>query len=225
MPKLRLIAGPNGSGKTTLTKELRERYAVKLGQYLNPDDIAKHLDLRELWQQPEFTAVSHFSTETNSSFAARLAQKIALGLRDDWIRDQLSFSYESVMSHHSHLEFFQRANNAGYKAYLYYVCISDPMVNLARVEQRVELGGHNVPTDKILQRYDRSLNFLSDMAQASRRSFFFDNSTRSLTFIAEVTPDGFLDIVEKNFDKVQPTWFVKSMIDCWPKNKIRISTL
>ncbi|WP_409371109.1 ATP-binding cassette domain-containing protein [Marinomonas pontica] len=43
MASLRLIAGPNGSGKTTLTKLLREEYAVPLGQYLNPDDIAKHI--------------------------------------------------------------------------------------------------------------------------------------------------------------------------------------
>lgn len=48
MPSLRLVAGPNGSGKTTLTKELRETYAVPLGQYLNPDDIAKHIDLPAL---------------------------------------------------------------------------------------------------------------------------------------------------------------------------------
>lgn len=48
MASLRLIAGPNGSGKTTLTKLLREEYAVPLGQYLNPDDIAKHISFSSI---------------------------------------------------------------------------------------------------------------------------------------------------------------------------------
>ena len=39
MPRLRLIAGPNGSGKTTLTNQLRHKYDVPLGQYINPDEI------------------------------------------------------------------------------------------------------------------------------------------------------------------------------------------
>lgn len=222
MPKLRLIAGPNGSGKTTLTTQLREHYAVRLGQYLNPDDIAKHINLTELLQQ--YSDVNSIDlSEVNTYQAAKLAQSIALGLREDWIRDKLSFSYESVMSHESHLNFFHRANTAGYKAYLYYVCTSDPDVNVARVEQRVELGGHNVPRDKIFQRYERSLKLLPEMARASRRSYFFDNSTRKLTFIAEITPDGFLDIVEKNFDQVQPLWFAESVIKHWARDKIRLS--
>lgn len=223
MPKLRLVAGPNGSGKTTLTKELRERYAINLGQYLNPDDIAKHIDLTALWQEFGPERGLPIEATRNTELAARLAQKVAFGLREDWIRDQLSFSYESVMSHSSHLDFFQRAKTSGYKTYLYYVCTSDPQVNLARVQQRVKLGGHDVPEDKIFQRYGRSLNFLFDMAKESRRSYFFDNSTRDMTFIAEVTPDGYLDIVEKNFDKVQPTWFISSVIKRWTNNKIRIS--
>ena len=80
MPKLRLVAGPNGSGKTTLTKELRERYAVNLGQYLNPDDIARHIDLAALWQELG-AGNGHSVAIQNSELAARLAQKIALGLR------------------------------------------------------------------------------------------------------------------------------------------------
>ncbi|WP_417704840.1 zeta toxin family protein [Rheinheimera aquimaris] len=222
MPKLRLIAGPNGSGKTTLTTQLREQYAVRLGQYLNPDDIAKHIDLSELLTTFSGLAVKEVST-VNIEHAAKIAQRVSLGLREDWIRDQLSFSYESVMSHHSHLDFFNRAKAEGFKAYLYYVCTSDPEINIARVEQRVELGGHSVPTEKILQRYHRSLELLPDMAKTSRRSYFFDNSTRQLTFIAEVTPDGYLDIVEKNFDRAQPLWFANSVIKNWPREKIRLS--
>ena len=42
-PFLLMVAGPNGSGKTTLTQWLRER-GIELGDYINPDDIARELD-------------------------------------------------------------------------------------------------------------------------------------------------------------------------------------
>ena len=41
-PFLLMVAGPNGSGKTTLTATLREA-GIKLGVYINPDNIAAGL--------------------------------------------------------------------------------------------------------------------------------------------------------------------------------------
>ncbi|MDY4373969.1 zeta toxin family protein [Pectobacterium carotovorum] len=216
MPSLRLVAGPNGSGKTTLTKELRETYAVPLGQYLNPDDIAKHIDLPALLGETVDKAL------LQDELAARLAQKISLGLRDDWIRDRLSFTYESVMSHESHLDFVKSARNRGYKPYLYYVCTSDPELNEERITQRVALGGHSVPKEKVFGRYQRSLRYLSGMIQLCYRAYFFDNSTTKLTFLGEATPDGFLDIVEESFDNVQPMWLYNSVMKLWDGDKIRM---
>ena len=69
MPRLRLIAGPNGSGKTTLTDELRHKYDVPLGQYVNPDEI--ELTLREHEPDPQERS--------------KLAQVIAKGQREMWL--------------------------------------------------------------------------------------------------------------------------------------------
>jgi predicted ABC-type ATPase len=91
MPRLRLIAGPNGSGKTTLTDHLRHRYDVPLGQYVNPDEI--ELTLREY--------------EPNPLKRSKLAQTIATGQRQIWLDKKVSHSYESVMSHPSHLDYTQ----------------------------------------------------------------------------------------------------------------------
>ena len=160
MPSLRLIAGPNGSGKTTLTDELRKVYDVPLGQYTNPDEIEKSL-------------VDVIKSTLDRS---RLAQKISKDQRDKWLIDNISHSYESVMSHHSHLDYIKKANSQGFKTYLYYVCINDPAINIDRVDERVLSGGHSVPQDKIISRYKRSLAQLYDMAVICRRVYFFDNS-------------------------------------------------
>jgi predicted ABC-type ATPase len=212
LASLRLIAGPNGSGKTTLTKLLREEYAVPLGQYLNPDDIAKHIS---------FSSIDHTLSD-DTFLAAKLAQSISVGLRDDWVKDGLSFTYESVMSHESHIQFVMDAKKLGYKPYLYYVCTSEVELNKARVEQRVKEGGHTVPEDKIASRYQRSLESLYEMLTICRRDFLFDNSSTEMTFIAEVTQDGYLDIKAKAFDETQPHWLVEHVVKKWSKEKVRL---
>lgn len=103
MSRLRLIAGPNGSGKTTLTNHLREVYEVPMGQYVNPDEI-------------ELTLLDYELDPVNRS---RLAQKISIGQRSQWLQQGISHSYESVMSHPSHLDYIRDANRLGYRTYLY----------------------------------------------------------------------------------------------------------
>jgi predicted ABC-type ATPase len=44
---------------------------------------------------------------------------------------------------------------------LYFICTIDAAINIDRVKQRVILGGHDVPEEKILSRYGDSLEVLS----------------------------------------------------------------
>jgi len=205
MSRLRLIAGPNGSGKTTLTDELRQTYNVPLGQYTNPDEIEKSL----------------VDAVKNKLKRSQLAQKISKDQRESWLKQGIVHSYESVMSHSSHLDYINDANELGFKTYLYYVCIDDPEINLDRVDERIQSGGHPVPKQKILARYQRSLTQLYDMAILCRRVYFFDN-TNQLTPFAEVSINGMLDIKEKAYYKLEPNWFREHVLKKWDKTKIRI---
>ena len=205
MSRLRLIAGPNGSGKTTLTDELRQTYNVPLGQYTNPDEIEKSL----------------VDAVKNKLKRSQLAQKISKDQRESWLKQGIAHSYESVMSHSSHLDYINDANELGFKTYLYYVCIDDPEINLDRVDERIQSGGHPVPKQKILARYQRSLTQLYDMAILCRRVYFFDN-TNQLTPFAEVSINGMLDIKEKAYYKLEPNWFREHVLKKWDKTKIRI---
>lgn len=205
MPRLRLIAGPNGSGKTTLTNELREKYDVPLGQYVNPDEI-------------ELTLIEH---EPDPVKRSKLAQTIATGQRQLWLEMQVSHSYESVMSHPSHLQYLLKAKEQGFKCYLYYVCIADPTINIDRVDERVQLGGHPVPVEKIIARYHKSLAQLYDMASQCHRVYFFDNTDILIPF-AEVNPNGWLDIKNHEYNLAKPMWFRENLLLKWDKSKIRI---
>lgn len=107
----------------------------------------------------------------------RLAQIIADFLRKKLLQERKKFSFETVFSHPSKLQFMQDAVSAGYKVYLYFVSTEDPDINVYRVKQvRVAEGGHDVPEDKIESRYFRSLELLYAAAQMAYQVYFFDNS-------------------------------------------------
>ena len=155
-----MIAGPNGSGKTTLTRWLSAS-GLDLGEYINADDIALGLS-----GDPQSVSLE--------------AQRLADAARRDCLDRRVSFSFETVMSHPSKVEFLLEAKALGYYVMLFFVGTEDPRVNVARVEMRVAMGGHSVPMDRILLRYDRTMNLLPDAILASNRTVLFDNSRRHL---------------------------------------------
>jgi predicted ABC-type ATPase len=155
-PFLLILAGPNGSGKSTLTNYLIEA-GIDFGEYINPDEIA--LTLNE--PEPQ---------------RSKRAQEIADFDRDCCLSARLNFSFETVMSHQSKIDLLVRAGASGYDVTLYFICTSDPEINIRRVQNRVSLGGHDVPRDRIVARYWRSLNLLCNAALVARRVVLFDNS-------------------------------------------------
>lgn len=155
-PFLLVFAGPNGSGKSTLADYLIEA-GIDFGEHINPDEIAATLDLPE-------------------PARSRQAQAIADFQRDRCLAGKLSFSFETVMSHPSKVNFMIRADDAGYDVTLYFVCTSDPEINVRRVENRVRRGGHDVPHERIVARYWRALGLLPHAALVARRTVLFDNS-------------------------------------------------
>jgi predicted ABC-type ATPase len=155
-PFLLVLAGPNGSGKSTLTDYLIEA-GIDFGEYINPDRIAATLDLPEPTRSKQAQAIADFQ-------------------RDRCRACQLSFSFETVMSHPSKVDFMIRADDVGYDVTMYFVCTSDPEINVGRVENRVRRGGHDVPHDRIVARYWRTLGLLPHAVLVARRTVLFDNS-------------------------------------------------
>lgn len=132
---------------------------MDFGVYINPDDIAKHLDGNDLEN-------------------ARKAQRIAEKKRLELLEQGISHSFESVMSHPSKIEYLVTARNKGFHVVLIFVGINDPKINVARVSDRVKKGGHDVPTDKIIERYKRTMEMLFDATMEADEALVFDNTDR-----------------------------------------------
>ena len=90
------------------------------------------------------------------------------------------------MSSRDKVDFLKKAQREGYRTYLYFIATQDPIVNISRVKNRVKLGGHDVPKEKIISRYYRSLELLSEAVNYSNRAYIFDNSSQKKLWIAQI---------------------------------------
>ena len=235
IPRLRMFAGPNGSGKSTFKAIIRpellgifinpdeieqeignydfldlKRYQVdttekEIIDFFHNSTLLKKADLLEDVYSLSFNdnKLSFFNVIVNAYFASVAADFIRYKL----IETSKSFTFETVMSFTDKVELLRKAQSRGYRTYLYYVATEDPTINISRVRHRVKMGGHSVPEDKIVSRYQRSLDLLIEAIPFTNRAYIFDNSTHEHIWLAEIT-DGHL--LEMKTDLV-PAWFKKAL--------------
>lgn len=147
-PEVIVFAGPNGSGKSTIT-----RMAKTVGRYINADEIKR-------------------ATLCTDLEAAQKAEQ----LRNQAIDEKADFTFETVLSTERNLDLLRHAKDSGYFVRGIYVLTSNPYINIARVSARVALGGHDVPKEKILQRYERALKLIPQLVEVCDILHIYDNT-------------------------------------------------
>lgn len=143
----------------------------------------------------------------------RVAQLIAQFLYDELLAAKRKFSFETVFSHPNKLELMERAKAAGYKVYLYFISTEDPAINVQRVKEiRVKQGGHDVPREKIISRWNRTMANLPEALSIAYHAYLWDNSEHgSAQLFCEMkrTDDG----ATWNIDPaVVPIWFLPYLL-------------
>ena len=93
----------------------------------------------------------------------------------------------------SDLEAAQEAEKNGCQIWAVFVLTKDSAINVRRVRDRVKMGGHDVPEDKIISRHEKSLQNLSKLVRIADRTRIVDNSTDVPSVICEVA-DGRAEI-------------------------------
>jgi predicted ABC-type ATPase len=188
-----MIAGPNGSGKTTVTVSLRRDQWSEGVEYINPDDIAKE----------------KFG-DWNSRDAILSAANWAEARREELLAIRAGIAFETVFSAPDKIDFLERAKGAGYFLRVFFVSTSDPRINASRVMQRVMEGGHTVPLEKIVSRYDKSMVNLAAAIAIADRVYIYDNSIENTeaTLCARVS-DGMIRKVYVDL----PAWVADAIAD------------
>jgi predicted ABC-type ATPase len=173
-----MFAGPNGSGKSTLNsiiskellgvyinpdeieKEIKKFDFLDMSNYgieTNEEEVISFFEKHPLLEKADLVdelyllkffdnKIDFFNIMINSYYASICADFI----RHQLLKAKISFTFETVMSSKDKVEFLKKAQEAGYRTYLYFIATQDPTVNISRVDNRVRLGGHSVPKEKII---------------------------------------------------------------------------
>ena len=234
IPRLRVFAGPNGSGKSTLAQWLSKDYSVNLYHYINADvmfaEIGRSLRIACPLPMDEeallaYAGKSTFPDEQKAFFVSGRIQiqddfvtftrdavnSYAVALlagffRSVYLENGISFSCETVFSHPSKIELLKIAKSKGFRTYLYFISTECPEININRVAARVHEGGHEVPCDKIVERFRRCLDNVALALPFLNRAYFFDNSLTNISLIAEVN-EGKWTL----YSSSQPQWLERSI--------------
>lgn len=147
-PEIIVFAGPNGSGKSTFTELLKPPM-----DYINADEIKKSLKCSDLE-----------------------AAQIAESQRESHLKNLEEFCFETVLSTDRNLKLLQRAKEKGYFIRCFYMITCNSKINVLRVRTRVEKGGHDVPEEKIVSRYNRALGLVKELIKVCDICHIYDNS-------------------------------------------------
>lgn len=98
-----------------------------------------------------------------------------------------SFVMETVLSVPAKIDFLKKAKSSGYKINLIFVTTQHPLINIERIIERVRLGGHDVPREKTLSRYKRTLELLPQALDIADTAVVYDNSFGQAVRIAKKT--------------------------------------
>jgi predicted ABC-type ATPase len=145
------------------------------------------------------------STAVDSYLAADLAEFV----RQCLVAQEISFTYETVLSFPDKIKFLEETRKKGYKVYLYFIATEDPDININRVNVRVAQNGHFVAPEIIRNRYYRSLNNLKNAVKQTNRAYIFDNTGTSANLVAEIT-DG-INVYINSAIKT-PSWVIDSLV-------------
>jgi predicted ABC-type ATPase len=150
-PIIVALAGPNGAGKTTFYHAHLQVAGIR---FVNADNLARELDL-------------------GPYEAARVADT----LRRELLKLRESFVFETVFSDPvgDKLTFLREAADAGYTLVMCFIGTSGPEVSEQRVAMRVSQGGHDVPTEKLIARFPRTMANLRAAIREIPAVWIFDN--------------------------------------------------
>jgi len=167
MPNLYIIAGCNGAGKTTASYSILPE-ALECRTFVNADEIAKGL--------------SPFQPETVAIQAGRLMlQRI-----DELINRGQDFAFETTLSTKSYIQTIKKAQAHNFYVTLIYFWLNSSQLAIERIRKRVAAGGHHVPDDIVIRRYERGIsNFMNLYLPICDYWFLINNSVKPSETIAE----------------------------------------
>lgn len=173
MKKYTIIGGVNGAGKSSLTGVLCSSFS-DLGIIVDTDNITAKLGGDKL-----------------------RGGKRAVEIIDDCLEKGVNFTQETTLSGKKTLRTIIRAKEKDYFIRLYYVGVSTAEESVLRIKNRVRKGGHSIPDEDVLRRFEKRFEDLAKILPYCDEVHFYDNEN-GFTEVGEyrngniIVPDGYV---------------------------------
>jgi predicted ABC-type ATPase len=182
-PHVIVIAGPNGAGKST-TAPMLLKGTLGVTEFVNADVIAQGL--------------SAFQPER----AAFHAGRVMLERLHYLAKERVDFAFETTLASRSFAPWIAKLKQSGYTFHLVFLWLPSADYAVARVAERVRMGGHDVPEETIRRRYNKGIeNFFQLYRSMADTWRMYDNSEPSWP---RIVADGRNDTNETIYDP--KTW-------------------
>ena len=161
MPILYVIAGPNGAGKSSLSTTI-------LPEGLGSFDGDKELQIL----QQKFTATDDaqlFSYVNDSLFAK---------CKEEAIKDYRDFAFETNFATAEVMDSVKQFQERGYEVNLIYIGLPSVEQAMARVDMRVQQGGHIVSREDIRNNYKSGIEYTQKFLHAFDQVLLLDNAAK-----------------------------------------------
>ncbi|NTA19757.1 zeta toxin family protein [Agrobacterium tumefaciens] len=163
-PYCTVFAGPNGSGKSSIYDKIRPP-----GEFVNADLIEASLQL-----------------DVEPAARKVRAGRIAITRINELMTLKTDFAFETTLSSHHSLSVLAKAKTAGYRIGMVFVGLDSAERNVERVQYRVKLGGHDIPREDVVRRYDIAFNNLEKALRIVDDAVIFDNSDKEPQILCEI---------------------------------------
>ena len=154
-----VLAGVNGAGKSSISGVNIRKGG---GEYFNPDEIARKL----ITDDP---TLSQFDANSES-------WKLGFSYLTNAIENDINYTFETTLGGHSITQSLIDAAKKGISIRIFYIGLNSPELHIERVRSRVSKGGHDIPEDKIRDRYTSSTHNLMMLLPYCGEVVVFDNS-------------------------------------------------
>ena len=157
-PRVYVIAGPNGVGKTTFAKEFLPKYA-KCPTFIDADVVAQGL------------------APFKPGMGAIRAGKLLVEQIRKFAEREETFAFETTLAGKRYGDVLKKMKAKGYRIHIFFLWIPTVKMALARIVNRVKMGGHSIPSGTVDRRFRRGLhNFLVGYQNLADSWYLFDNS-------------------------------------------------
>lgn len=157
-PRLVILAGPNGAGKSTVGPWLL-RETLLVTEFVNADVIAQGL------------------SAFNPAAVGLAAGRVMLKRIGELAHRRQTFAIETTLASRTLASLIRRVVRHGYRTHLVFLWLRADDLAVARVANRVRMGGHDVPEVTVRRRYARGItNFITLYRALATTWRVYDNS-------------------------------------------------